>query len=403
MPVFEYKALNSAGETEAGLIEANDFRTARSTLREKGLFPTELTEASPAQEFSPRFSLIGRGRDEELAMVTRQLSILLDAGLPIPKAISILGEQLGDGKMKRVILSVSEEIKGGGPLSDALSRHPKVFSNLYVSLVRTGESSGALEEVLNRLADLKEREWALKNRIRAILSYPIFMAVIGVGVISFLLTFVIPRVTELFRDMEAVLPLPTVLLIWISGSLERFWWLFLIVGLGFLAGGRLYIGSEKGRRVFDKFKLRTPLIGNLLLKVDIVRFTRTLGMLLAGGVPLVKSMGLVKDVLNNRILSSAVEASSISISHGERVADPMKRSGLFPPALIHMLRVGEESGKLEEVLSKISRAYEDQVQSEVMALTSLLEPVIILIMGGIIGFVVVAILLPIFEMSRIIR
>jgi general secretion pathway protein F len=405
MPVYEYRGLSTAGKKVRGIIDAASPRTARTKLRAMDIFPIDLREElqRPKVAEEPLTRLFQRVRPQDVSIVTRQLATLLEAGTPLVSALDAIIEQTDNHALQKVIAQVREEIKEGRSFADALDKHRKVFSDLYVNMIRAGEESGALEGVLVRLADFTENQILLKNRVRAALAYPLFMTIIGAGVMIFLLTFVIPTVTQVFAEMGRTLPLPTRILMAVSGLFESYWWGIVAVFILLIVGFRRYLQSPKGALHWDRVKLRLPLFGGIILRGAVARFARTLATLLQGGLPILNSLEIVKTVVNNRLLAEAIEETKVEVREGGAIAAPLKRSGLFPAIVTHMIATGEASGDLEEMLVKVADAYEAEVETKVTALTSILEPVIILVMGLVVGFIVISILLPIFEMNQLVR
>lgn len=404
MPVYQYRALDEEGKTVKGLIDASTPQEARQKLRERNIYPTQIWE----EEVSVRGSLFRSTslywrRTQDVLAFTRQLGILLKAGLPLVPALTSLLEQMEGTPFKKVLYDLREKVSGGISLSEALSSHSRFFSPLYVNLVRAGEISGNLEDILTRLAEVMGREIALKNRIRAMLSYPVFITLVGVGVVVFLMAFVIPTLNKVFLQMNQTLPPLTLFLMSASSIFRRFWWVILFFVFLSFYFWRKFSRSARGRLYLDKFLLRLPVLGELLKKSAIARFTRTLSTLIRGGIPLLQSLELAANVVGNRIIAQAIISAKESVKEGEDIAAPLKRTGIFPPPLVHTVSVGEKSGNLEEMLLEISDTYEEEVTTSVNALTSILEPVIILIMGLIVALMVVSIILPIFEMNQIIR
>ena len=378
---------------------------ARTKLRTQQIFPVDIREEISKTQVAedPLAKLFVRVRAQDISILTRQLATLLEAGTPLVSALDAIIEQTENHAVKKIISQVREEIKEGRSFADALDKHRKVFSDLYVNMIRAGEESGALEGVLLRLADFTENQILLKNRIRAALAYPIIMTIIGAGVMIFLLTFVIPTVTQVFAEMGQTLPLPTRILMAISNLFKGYWWL-IIIGLIFLIVGlRRYLQTPKGALRWDRVKLRLPLFGGIILRGAVARFARTLATLLQGGLPILNSLEIVKTVVNNQLLAQAIEETKAEVREGEGIAPSLKRSGLFPAIVTHMIATGEASGNLEEMLAKVADAYEAEVETKVTALTSILEPLIILAMGIVVGFIVISILLPIFEMNQLVR
>ena len=378
---------------------------ARTKLRTQQIFPVDIREEISKTQVAedPLAKLFVRVRAQDISILTRQLATLLEAGTPLVSALDAIIEQTENHAVKKIISQVREEIKEGRSFADALDKHRKVFSDLYVNMIWAGEESGALEGVLLRLADFTENQILLKNRIRAALAYPIIMTIIGAGVMIFLLTFVIPTVTQVFAEMGQTLPLPTRILMAISNLFKGYWWL-IIIGLIFLIVGlRRYLQTPKGALRWDRVKLRLPLFGGIILRGAVARFARTLATLLQGGLPILNSLEIVKTVVNNQLLAQAIEETKAEVREGEGIAPSLKRSGLFPAIVTHMIATGEASGNLEEMLAKVADAYEAEVETKVTALTSILEPLIILAMGIVVGFIVISILLPIFEMNQLVR
>ncbi|MBI5417552.1 type II secretion system inner membrane protein GspF [Candidatus Poribacteria bacterium] len=402
MPIFEYKALDQSGKEMRGVIEADSPEDARNKLRKNNLYTTTIKKSEHASisfdfSFSKLFKIKG---SSELSLITRQLATLIGAGLPLVQCLMIVEEQLEDKNFKKVMMQVRERVTQGVTFSDALKDHPDFFSNIYINMVHAGESSGTLEIILTRLADFTEKQTQLKNKIQSVLYYPIFMAVIGTGVLLFLLSYVVPKVTAIFVETQRALPLVTRILIDISDFLQQYWWIIISGIVVAILGLKKYINTEKGELAFDKFKLRLPLFGGLVHEIIIARFCRTLGTLISSGTPILLAMEISENVTDNKVISNSIQKARGSITAGHNIYGPLKESGLFPPLVTHMIAVGEQSGKLEEMLMKIADTYDNEVEMSVNALTSFLEPLMIVVMGLIVGFVILAILLPIFDLSK---
>jgi general secretion pathway protein F len=347
--------------------------------------------------------LVERITPQELALLTRQLSTLVGAGLPLVDCLSALIEQVESARIKRTLSHIREQVTEGTSLADALKAHPRIFSDLYVNMVRAGEASGALDVVLLRLADYTESYAALRDKVRSALTYPILMAIVGTGIMLFLLSYVVPKVTKIFAENKAALPLMTTVLLAISGFLQEYWWLVVGAIVAVAVSIRASTRTPAGRLRYDRYVLLIPYFGKLLKKVALARFARTLSTLLTSGITLLQSLDIVKNVVNNTVLSKAIEDARSSIREGQSIAPPLKKSGLFPAMLIHMIAVGEKSGELEQMLSRAADAYDAEVTSAVNSLTSVLEPVMILIGGAVVLFIVLAILLPIFQLNELVR
>ncbi|MCP9452484.1 MAG: type II secretion system inner membrane protein GspF [Nitrospira sp.] len=412
MPVYHYRGYRTDGGSATGIIDAENPKVARLKLRKEGIFPTEVAEhtrpllgrtAGTKGELTVRTGRAAVMTAGELALVTRQFATLLIAGLPLVDALGVIVDQTDKKPVKALFADIREQIRNGRSLSDVLETHPKDFSRIYVHMVRAGEASGALDQILTRLADFLEKQLALKHKITNALLYPVLMLIIGITLLFFLMTFVVPKITAVFSDMHQALPWPTVALMTVSSFCSDYWqWLVGLV-LGSLLLVQRALHTERGRMAADRLVLRLPLIGDVARKVSISRLASTLATMLASGVQLLDALDVAKRVMNNRILEEAVESARQNIREGETVADPLKRSGEFPALVTHMIAVGERSGELEEMLRRLSQIYDGEVDRVITRLTSLMEPIMILAMGGIVFFIVVAILLPIFEMGQMVR
>jgi general secretion pathway protein F len=408
MPVYEYTALDQAGKNVNGIIDADSPQAARQKLRGSGIFPVDVKETTGRpKELGSRTvsvsSLFKRVKPGEVSVATRQLSILLGAGVPLVGSLEALITQITNPLFKKIVAQVKESVNEGNSLAFALSRHPRIFSNVYVNMVRAGEASGSLDVVLDRLADLGEHQHALRGRFKAALAYPIFMFFVGSLVLFFLITFVVPNMTQIFKDMQQTLPLPTVVLIGVSHFLKLFWWLVALAIAGAVFVLRQLIKTPRGRYVWDEVKLRAPVVGSIVQRIAIARFGMTLGSLLRSGVPLISAIQIVRNIVNNVIIADVLDNAVEEIQAGKSLASPLAQSKWFPSIVIQMISVGEQSGELETMLGKVAETYEREVESQIMAMTAMLEPVMILVMGLVVGFIVVSILLPIFEMNQMIR
>jgi general secretion pathway protein F len=408
MPVFEYTALDNKGKSTSGIIDAEGAQAARQKLRTSGIFPVsikETQEAEPKKEsgtfsLSSRFSRI---KPVEVAMMTRQLATLVGAGFPLVSALDALVPQTKSHGFKKILAQIKDLIVEGNSFARALSNYPGQFSSLYVNMVRAGETSGTLEIVLERLADITEKQQALKNRIQTALAYPIFMLVIGTAVLFILLIYIVPSITSIFSDMNQVLPTPTRILIFLSDFFKSYWWsIFIIIAAVAVFFNRAK-KTEKGRYWIDKTMLMLPGIGILVKKLAVARFARTLGSLLENGVSMLIALDIVKNIAGNKLIADSVETAAIEVGKGQGVGAALSGSGIFPLLSIQMIQVGEQSGQLETMLTKISEVFENEVEVTILRLTSYLEPVMILVMGTIVAFIVLSICLPIFEMNQLIR
>jgi general secretion pathway protein F len=408
MPVYAYKALDNRGKNKNGITDAESLVAARQKLRNSGLFPVEVQETQAETRISSRqqvefIKFFNRVKASDITVMTRQLGILLGAGLPLVTSLNALIQQTTKESLAKIIVRIKEDVNEGQSLAAALSRYENVFSLFYINIIRAGEASGTLDVVLNRLAELREKQQALAGRIRAALAYPVFMFLIGSFILIFLMTFIVPRVTQVFEEMKQALPIPTVILITVSDFLKSFWWIIILLIVGGTIALFRFTRTPKGRLLRDRVILAFPVFGDLKLKVLISHFTQTLGALIQNGVPLLSSLEIAKNIVNNSVIADIIQKAREDVSEGRDLASALATDGIFPPIVVQMISVGEQSGELEQMLFHVAAAYENEVESNIVAMTSLLEPVMILAMAVVVGFVVTAILLPIFEMSQLIR
>ena len=406
MPVYEYRALDKKGKNLKGIIDAESESQARSKLRSSGKYPVSIkvsrSKSSLAGKKSGTIGLFERVKSEEINIMTRQLATLLGAGIPLIQCLTSLVDQTGNSALKKVIAQIKESVNEGNTLTQALGEHPKLFTSIYVNMVRAGEASGSLDVVLEKLADFGEKQEALIGRLRAALIYPVFMAFIGTAILFVLITYIVPNITQVFNEMNKVLPLPTLFLIGLSEFLKDYWWGLLIAGCLAVLGIRWFIRKSYGRSAWDLVKLKSPVVGNVIQKVILARFASTLGSLLGSGVGLMTSMKIVRTLINNVHVSEVIDEAMAQIQKGQNMADSLSSSVWFPPMFVQMIAVGEQSGSLEGMLKKVAKAYEREVETSIMGMTSLIEPIMIVAMGAAVGFVVLSILLPIFEMNQMI-
>jgi general secretion pathway protein F len=409
VPVYTYKGVSEAGKTIRGYVDAESDRSARAKLRRDGVFLTELTTATgtevrrddtSARRFS--FDMLRRVGGTDLAIATRQLATLIGAGIPLLEALGALTEQVEGARLKSAISQVRDRVNEGASLADALSQMA-VFGDLYVSMVRAGETGGALEQVLGRLADHLESQVRTRNKVVSITIYPAIMFSVAIAVVIALVTVVLPQITQLLDSLNRPLPFYTLAIIGLSNLLREYWWALLLVLAVAVLAFRAAVRTERGRTSFDTFKLRMPFFGKIYRQLALARFTRTLSTLLAGGIPIVRSLEISKHVANNTVLGAAVDAARDAITEGASIAAPLRRSGHFPPLVVHMVDVGERSGELEAMLAKVADTYDEQVENSVSRLTALLEPVLILIMVGLVLAIILATLVPLLEITSAIQ
>ncbi|MDI6742407.1 MAG: type II secretion system inner membrane protein GspF [Smithella sp.] len=408
MSVFEYIALDEKGNQVKGFIDASGVAAARQQLRDENVYPVEINPSQSKKESAAsaalKINVWERVSTGQVAVFTRQLSTLLGAGLPLVPSLSILMQQEKNPLLKKTLAQIRERVNEGKSLTDSMAEFPRIFPPLYLNMVRAGEASGAINLVLERLADFSENQQELMSKIRSALAYPIIMFFIGSMVIFLLMTFVVPKITEIFTDMNQTLPLITTILITVSHFLKSFWWMILLLLAAAVIAFRYFTaGTDAGRRVWDSAKLKIPVWGPINRKIAIARFCRTLATLLQSGVPLLAAMEIVRKIVNNVHIGDAIHQAAKDLEEGKGLSGPLTATGLFPPLVTEMIAVGEQSGSLEAMLNRIAVAYENESQANIMVMTSLLEPLMILFMGLVVGFIVVSILLPIFEMNQLVR
>ena len=403
MPLYEYKGLNGHGKQTKGVKEAASRAALRDALLKNGIYLSEAREKSGAKADGEKKSFnlqIGPGvSKQDIKDFTSQFCTLQKAAIPLVECLTALADQAEKETLKTALTDIKSKVSEGSSLADAMAGYPKLFDTLYISMIRAGESSGALDVVLERLTSFLDSQQKLRSKVVGAMVYPLIMIIIGGILMIVLLVFVVPRVTKLFEQQRKELPGVTRLLLAMTDAVNNYWWLLLMIAIAIGFGFKKWVSTPNGRRIWDGFLLKIPIIGNINRLVAISRFAKTLATLLASGVPLLKAMDIVKSTLGNVVLSKVVETAHEAVREGETLAAPLKRSGEFPALMLHMINVGERAGRLEEMLNSVATTYEDQVSVKVEALTSLLEPLMIVVMGGTIGFVVIAILLPIMQLS----
>ena len=402
MPVYNYKAINDKGESVKGVISAESVKIASDKLRKGGVYLSSIKEAAGSRRSSISLPWTGVSTSE-LAVTTRQFSTLVSSGLPLETSLVALYEQTDDQKLKEILSQVRSRVSEGSSLHVALEEHKNVFSDLYVSMVRAGEASGTLDVVLDRLADFLEKQQELTSKIRGAMIYPAIMFIVGLGVLVFMMTFVIPKVADIFEASNKALPFVTVVLIGASDFLRENFALILVFMAVVLFFARRYVKTPSGKKVYDRLSLRVPVFGKMSSKVMISRFTRTLSTLLSSGIPLLESVKVSESVLGNSVYIENIKDVRAKVAEGAAFGSCLGQTGIFPPLVVRMVSVGEEAGKMEDMLSKVADMYDTEVDGMLSTLTSLLEPVMILIMGVVMGFIVFAILLPVLNLTSVIN
>jgi len=407
MAVFEFRGvLASSGKSVRGVRDAENAKVLRTALRRDGIMLTLATEEAAKSKKTRDIDLLKFFRrigTADIAVMTRQLATLVRAGIPLVDSIAALVDQVEKEELKRVLTVVREKLNEGTSFAKTLEQHPKAFPPIFVNMVAAGEASGTLEQVLERLADFMESQARLRAKVTAALAYPVLMALIGTLLISVLMVAVVPKVTAIFESLDRALPWYTQVLIGVSNFAAGYWWLIILLFAGGTWWFRRWRKTPAGRMKWDTFCLRAPIAGRLLRMLAVARFAKTLATLLAAGVPLLKAMDIVKNVLGNARLEKVIEEATGSIREGESIADPLRRSGQFPPIVTHMIAVGEKSGQLEQMLESVANSYDSQVETNVQALTSLLEPLMIVVMGAAVGFIAFSIMMPLIQMNEFVQ
>jgi len=393
--IFSYRATTMEGAIVEGAIEAADEKSAIERLKNSGIIPLKV--AAPEEGIKKRITL--RSSKTDLLTFTTELSSLLSAGLPLDRSLNILSEISESKEMKNIIQSILKSIREGSSFSDALQRHPKVFPRLYINMIRAGEAGGVLDVVLDKLNEFLESSKELKEHILSVMIYPAILIVTGGISIIILLTYVLPKFSVIFAELGSSLPLSTQVLLTFSNALKSYWWIVLSVMIGGWIIFKNYIKSDTGRYNWDAFKLK--LMGEVIRKLETARFCRTLGTLLRSGVPLLQALNNARDVINNQVIASAIDAVSAGAKEGKGIAVPLSSANVFPPLALSMIKVGEETGQLDNMLMKVASTYEKSLNVAIKRFVSLLEPAMILSMGLIIGFIVISMLMAIFSITEL--
>lgn len=403
MALYTYKGINKSGVETKGTLNAENINLAKSKARSLGILLTDIKEqkSDNKNKSEINFSFGNAVSINDLSLMTRQLATLIKARIQIVESFNALIEQCDNPKLKVILSEVRQKVNEGSSLAKALSDYPKVFDNIYINMVEAGESSGTLDIVLLRLAEFTEAQVKLKNKIRGAMMYPIIMLCVGALVMSVILVLVIPKITKIFITLKKELPLPTKICIWASEFISNYWWAVII---GVIVGIKLfqkYIDSPSGRKLYDTVTLKTPVLGNLITMINVSRFCSTLATLLNSGVPILMAMNIVKNLISNIHMRKAIEASRTNVQEGSSLAGPLAESRLFPVMVTHMISLGEKSGELEPMLNIIAENYEDQVESKLSGLTSILEPIMMVGMGGAVAFIVMSVVIPMMELNSV--
>ncbi len=404
MPLFKFKAVTPEGRMTEGTLEAVDQNAAFAKLQEQGQLPIKVVSSEERGILGAEFILPWkrkRVRRADLLVFTQELATLIGAGLPLDRSLTILGGLTENEYLRGIVKDLLREIKGGKSLSDAMANYPHVFPKLYVSMVKAGEAGGALDVILLRLIEYLEEAEELKNYFTSSMIYPLILGTVSSAAIILMVTFVIPKFADIFENAGAPVPLPMKIMLGISGLITGYWWLILLVIIGSFLMFRRHLNSEKGRRQLDTALLRMPLVGSLMTQLEVSRFSRTLGTLLKSAVPMLQSINIVREVVGNTIISSALDNVIAGVKKGDGLAKPLQETRVFPDFSIHLLEVGEETGRLDEMLIRVADTYDRDVRNTVKRLVALFEPLIILFMGVVIGLMVVSMLYSIFSINNV--
>ena len=405
MGVYKYLGVNTDGKNVEGVVESDNQKTVRQKLKQKGIYATSIVEKNAADVKEKKETLnvtIGKKvKSADITMMTRQFATLVNANIPIVETLDALSEQVENERLKLILTEAKQKVNEGASIADALSAHAAIFSPLYINMIRAGEASGTLGLVLSRLAEYTEKQSVLKNKIISSMMYPLLMIVVSVVIIGILLAVVVPKITVVFEDMQTALPIYTTILIFISNFLRH----NIVYILSFIALVGIvftrYIKTDNGKKEWDKAKLKIPIFGRIVRITAISQFTRTLSTLHGAGVPLLQALDIVINVVDNNVIKEALKTAKVDVSEGKSLASTLKKTAQFPPIVIHMVTVGEKTGELETMLKHVSDSYDIEIETRIQTLTSLLEPAMIIIMGGAVAFIVISILMPIMQMTSL--
>ena len=399
---YAYKVRDRKGKIVSGTIDGEDQKAVAQRLREMGMTPINVARANTGLK-TEIVLRPGHVDGKDLAVFCRQFATMVGAGLPVLRALGALTDQTSSKELSKVLRAIRLDVEAGASLTEAMRKHPKTFNNLFVAMIRTGETTGMLSEVLMQMADQLEAEVTLRGKVKSAMTYPIAVVGLVVLILVAMLLFVVPQFKSIYDELGAELPAPTLALLGLSSLFQRFWYLFGLAAVGAVIGVRRWIATPQGRARWDAWKISVPVFGPLFHKVAIARFSTTLALLLRAGVPILTSFDVVQDTVNNAVISRAIAKVKQSVREGESVARPLAREEVFPPMLVQMMGVGEESGSVDQMMSKVADFYSDEVTASVDALTSLIEPVLVVVIGVIVGGAVVSLYLPMFNIIKLIQ
>jgi type IV pilus assembly protein PilC len=403
MPSYKYGGKNAQGQNVKGSVMAENEAAAMNKLRGQKIQVASLALKAGFNPVDFVKRLLAPGVSvTDISVFSRQFATMINAGLPVLQALSIIGEQMENATFKKVIQSLKDDIGSGGNLSDAMARYPKVFDDLYVNMIRSGELGGVLDVILERLSIYMEKNDALVHKIKSALMYPMVVMIVAVGVVIFLMVKVVPTFNDVFTSFGATLPGPTLLLLMVSKFFQHFWWAVIAGAVGFVMAFKLVGKTAKGAFMIDSAMLKLPVFGDLICKSAVAKFARTLGTLLKSGVPILEALDTVAKTSGNKVIEDVIMTARASIREGQGITEPLKKNGIFPPMVVQMVSVGEETGKIDEMLMRAADFYETEVAPAVDGLSSIIEPIIIVFLGGTIGFIVVAMFMPMFDMGNLV-
>ncbi len=401
MPIYEYRGLNKSGNTAKGTIDADSLKTARTKLKKDGIYVTEIRDKKKQEAKKNSGPKSTKSISvQELSLMTRQLAVLIKSNIPLVDALTAVSEQVENPTLSEALADCKNMVNEGAPFHKSLAKYPNVFSNIFITMVEAGEMSGTLDVILLRLAEFTEAQAELRAKVSSALTYPILMLVVTTGLVLFIFTVLMPKMMTVFEGQKITLPWFTVVLFNTSQFLINYWiYLGAAVAMGIMTLVR-WIRSPEGSKQWDSISLTIPYVGPLVRMVAVSRFTRTLATLLNGGVPMLNALDIVKKVVDNHVIALAIEDARNNISEGESISGPLKKSGQFPPIVIHMVSIGEKTGELENMLSQVADAYDFQVKTKLASVTSLIGPIVVIVMGAAIGSIVFAVMIPMFEMTN---
>jgi len=403
METYSYEAATKEGSIITGTIQALNERLAVDQLQNNGYFPLKINRTVDRKTFNLSFLplVYSQVKEKDIMTFTYQLGVLLDAGFPLDRALSILSDLTEKKALKDLIREILSQVRSGKSFSESLSKFPSIFPLFYVNMIKAGETGGFLEDTILRLATYMENSRVLKEEVRSALIYPMLLSIVGSAAVIILLTFVVPKFTRIFSDMGEALPLPTIILLAVSNGIIKYWWLILLAFFGAFFVARYFLRSDWGRRWWDRMRFEAPLFGKLFKETAVSRFSRTLGTLLRSGVPVLNALHIVKGTMGSERIAEMISSVREAVRKGRGISEPLKNSEIFPSLAVHMIAVGEETGRLDEMLFKIAERFDLEVRTTVKRLISLLEPALILLMGIIVGFIVIAMLMAIFSINEL--